>query len=128
MKTGRLTDGLLILSATALAVGSLTACRESTAPSSQPTPLPAAVVKIVTDPATIGAYAPAVVTINAGQEIEWDFVDLNPHTVSADPGSGGYSSRESAKGKTFRHRFDKVGTYSYHCAIHPEMHGIVTVN
>jgi plastocyanin len=127
MKNQRTPPRVPTLITTALALGFVTACSPQTGAATQPSPQPAAVVKVVTDPATIGAYAPGTATISAGQEVEWDFVDLNPHTVSADPGTGAYSSPASAKGRTYRHRYAKAGTYGYHCAIHPEMHGVVKV-
>lgn len=82
---------------------------------------------MVSDPATIGAYDPATVTIRTGEVVAWDFVDLNPHTVSADAGQGGFSSKVSQHGMRYTHRYDHAGTYEYHCAIHPEMHGTVVV-
>ncbi|GAC1336022.1 MAG: hypothetical protein NVSMB17_19520 [Candidatus Dormibacteria bacterium] len=93
-------------------------------PSDQPAAAPAATVKVVPDPATIGAFVEQNVTIKAGQTVQWKFEDLNPHTVS----SGTFDSKPLDKGKSFSHTFAKAGTYMYHCNIHPEMLGTVTVN
>ena len=84
----------------------------------------AATVKIIPDPATIGAFTPPDVTVKAGETVKWEFQDLNPHTVS----SATFSSQPMDKGKTYTHTFAKAGTYMYHCAIHPEMMGTVTVS
>ena len=47
------------------------------------------------------------------------------HTVTADGGS--FGSDPLATGSSFSHVFATVGTYAYHCSIHPEMAGTVTV-
>jgi plastocyanin len=83
-------------------------------------------VKVISDPATIGAFTPQGVSARAGQVVEWDFEDLNPHTVTSDDGL--FTSRASDKGKKYSRRFDKAGTFKYHCYIHPEMLGTVTVS
>jgi YVTN family beta-propeller protein len=65
------------------------------------------------------------ITINAGQTVIWTNNDAVPHTVSSDNGS--WSSGAIAAGKSFSHRFDAPGTFSYHCEIHPAMEAIVVV-
>ena len=115
---------------TALAVLAIAGCG-STAASTQaaPQPKPSATVTVVSDPATIGAYTSATVNVKVGDTVEWVFKDLNPHTASADAGSPqAFSSNVLAGGKTYRHTFAVAGTYNYHCAIHPEMHGSVVVS
>ena len=46
-----------------------------------------------------------------------------PHTVSA----GCFKSDALDTGKTFSYRFDRAGWFSYFCALHPRMQGVVTV-
>ena len=46
------------------------------------------------------------------------------HTVTADDGS--FDSGKTTDGE-FHHAFDKPGTYGYHCSVHPDMKGMVTV-
>jgi YVTN family beta-propeller protein len=65
------------------------------------------------------------VTINEGQTVTWTNNDAVPHTVSADNGT--WTSGEIAAGKSFSHRFDAPGTFSYHCEIHPAMEGTIIV-
>ena len=86
----------------------------------------AATVNIVPDPATIGAFTPPAVTVKTGDTVEWDFQDLNPHTTSSDMGV--WSSLPLTKGKRYSYKFTKPGTYAYHCSIHPEMKGTITVS
>ncbi len=61
-----------------------------------------------------------------GSEVTWTFEDKGvSHNVTADDGS--FRSPDVAKG-TFVHRFDKPGTISYTCTIHPDkMKGTVNV-
>ncbi|MHB8508705.1 MAG: cupredoxin domain-containing protein [Candidatus Dormibacteria bacterium] len=95
------------------------------------TPAPAAAaatVTVIPDPATIGAFTPPAVNIKVGETVLWKFEDLNPHTVTSDTNMGSYSSQPSPKGKEYRHQFNTAGTFHYHCAIHPEMMGTVTVS
>ena len=58
--------------------------------------------------------------------VQWTFVDKNPHSVTADDNTL-FDSTPLADGMTFAFRFDKPGSYAYHCSIHPEMHGTVVV-
>ena len=101
----------------------------STSTSSSPSPAvaaAAATIMVVPDPTTIGTYMPAAVTVKAGDTVAWDFQDINPHTASSDMAV--FSSLPSTKGKTYSYKFTKPGTYKYHCAIHPEMMGTITVS
>lgn len=102
------------------------ACGQAAAPGPASTPVSqaAVTVKVIPDPATIGTFVAPAVTIKAGETVRWEFQDLNPHTVS----SAGFSSEPLTKGKSYSHTFTKPGTYMYHCAIHPEMLGSVTVS
>jgi len=66
------------------------------------------------------------VSVKAGDTVQWSFQDLNPHTASSDMGV--FSSLPLTKGKTYSYKFTKAGVYKYHCSIHPEMMGTVSVN
>ena len=72
------------------------------------------------------AFHPAEVHAPAGAPVLWLFQDGGvPHTVTADNGSFDSGRRVNDE---FRLRFDQPGTYSYHCALHPEMKGRVIVH
>ena len=71
-------------------------------------------------------YAPADATVAAGSEVTWTNNDEAPHTVTFD-GDAVKSSGELKTGDTFSTTFADAGTYSYLCAIHPDMKGKVTV-
>ena len=73
------------------------------------------------------AFTPTDVTVAAGTTVTWTNRDVMPHTVSAGNGPGGFASDGLDTGKTFSHRFDRVGRFSYFCALHPRMQGVVIV-
>jgi plastocyanin len=86
-----------------------------------------AVVKIVSDPNTVGKFDPATVTVTAGQTVEWDFTDNSaPHTVTADDSS--FDSCSQNAGAKFVVTFSKAGDVKYHCTLHAQMLGTVKVS
>jgi plastocyanin len=71
------------------------------------------------------SFAPTVLRISVGTTVTWTNNDPTPHTITADDGS--FESREIKVGGTFGRTFDRAGTFSYHCTIHPSMQGKVEV-
>jgi plastocyanin len=71
------------------------------------------------------AFDPATATIKAGESVTWTNQDSMNHTVVGD--NGEFKSSELANGATFSFKFDKAGTYAYHCSIHPSMKATVVV-
>ena len=71
-------------------------------------------------------FQPAELSVSAGSSVTWNNADDAPHTVTFDDDAV-ESSDELAKGDTFSATFADAGSYSYVCAIHPEMKGSVTV-
>jgi plastocyanin len=70
-------------------------------------------------------YRPDTLDILPGETVLWTNVSTRTHTVTSD--SGAFDSGNLASGKRFSIRFDKVGTYRYHCTIHPSIDGEVDV-
>ena len=70
-------------------------------------------------------FAPGTVMVKPGTTVTWTQQDKDQHTVTADDGS--FGSSPLTTGQTFTHTFTTPGTYHYHCAIHPFMHGTVVV-
>ena len=68
-------------------------------------------------------YKPERIEVPVGKEVVWS-VENGSHTVVADDFS--FSSPIMGSGE-FRHTFSAPGTYNYHCAIIPKMHGTVVV-
>ena len=70
-------------------------------------------------------YRPSKLDVLPGETVTWTNVSLRTHTVTSD--SDQFDSGEVAGGETFARRFDTVGTYPYHCIIHPSITGEVDV-
>ena len=81
-----------------------------------PTTIPVAIKSL--------AFNPATVTIHAGDSVTWTNNDGFDHTVTAD---GGAFNATIHSGQSFTVKFNSVGQFPYHCAIHPSMHGKVVV-
>lgn len=73
------------------------------------------------------AFSPADVTVKKGTTVTWTNQDSATHTVTETDGMTGPDSGDLANGKSYSFTYDTVGTFKYHCAIHPSMTGTVTV-
>jgi plastocyanin len=74
------------------------------------------------------AFSPKVITVPVGTTVHWTNTDSVEHTVTSDDGSSdGPNSQQLATGDTYEFKFNKAGTYKYHCAVHPEMTATVIV-
>ena len=58
--------------------------------------------------------------------VAWTNSDAMVHTVTSDDGR--WSSGAIEPGATWRRRFDRPGTYTFHCTPHPFMKGVVVVH
>ena len=84
------------------------------------------VVKVVSDPNTVGRFDPTPVSVKVGQSVEWDFQDSSaPHTVTADNGS--FDSCSQNSGFKFVVTFNQAGDVKYHCTLHAQMLGDLKV-
>jgi plastocyanin len=72
------------------------------------------------------AFNPAGTTVSAGSKVTWTNSGATAHTVTFDDGSA--DSGNLAPASTFDHTFATAGTFAYHCNIHSQMHGTVTVS
>jgi plastocyanin len=70
-------------------------------------------------------YEPDPVVVQAGGKVIWQNEDTAPHTATADDGS--FNTGTIEKGKLGSATFKEPGTFTYHCEIHPTMHGTVEV-
>ena len=71
------------------------------------------------------SYSPASVTVNVGDTVTWTNSGAQAHTATADDGS--WDTGNIAGGGTDAVTFATAGTFPYHCDIHPQMTGTVTV-
>jgi len=73
------------------------------------------------------AFTAPSVTIKAGQEVVWHNSGNVAHTVTETSGHD-FDSPDIDPGQSYVQTFDKPGTYTYICSIHPDrMHGTVVV-
>ena len=70
-------------------------------------------------------FSPGEVTAAVGETITWTNEDSAPHTATLDDGA--CDTGNIAQGATAGLVFDAAGTYPYHCSIHPNMTGTITI-
>jgi plastocyanin len=70
-------------------------------------------------------FRPLRIEVAAGATVVWTNADAMVHTVTSDDGR--WSSGAIEPGATWRRRFDRPGTYNFHCTPHPFMKGVVVV-
>ena len=73
------------------------------------------------------AFSPASLRVQQGTVVTWTNSDSTAHTITETDGQAGPDSGTLNPGLTYSFKFDKVGTYRYHCAFHPEMTGTIVV-
>jgi plastocyanin len=89
---------------------------------------PAAVtISVQADPTNVGKYSPTPAAAKVGDTVKWTFDDdASQHTVTADDSS--FDSSTHGKGETFTFKFTKAGTFAYHCSLHANMKGSITIS
>ncbi len=71
------------------------------------------------------AFSPKTITIKKGQSITWTNEDSAGHSATADDNS--WDTGVLPQGQSKSLPFTKTGTFTYHCSVHPDMHGTVIV-
>lgn len=66
------------------------------------------------------AFNPKDLKIKVGSKVTWTNEDTASHTATSDD-DGVFDTKTLKKGASGSHTFDKAGTFSYHCNIHPTM-------
>lgn len=101
----------------------------STSPSSTPEPAPAGSTTISmvngASALTSTAYSPNPITVSVGTTVSWLNNDSTTHTAAAN--GGAFASPGVAPNSRFNFTFTSAGTFPYHCTIHPNMVGTITV-
>ena len=72
------------------------------------------------------AFSPSTITILVNSTVIWTNFDQVAHTVTSDTGL--FDSGNIASSNTYSFKFTSIGTFTYHCKIHPSMTGTVIVN
>ena len=70
------------------------------------------------------AFRPRNLTIDRGTVVRWVNRGDRPHTTTSDTSLWNHTL---APGETFSRRFRRMGTFAYHCSIHPQMTARVIV-
>jgi plastocyanin len=73
------------------------------------------------------AFSPASLTVKVGTTVTWMNMDSAPHTVTVSSGPVKFNSPNLQKGDVYTYTFKTAGTYSYYCAVHPDMTAKVVV-
>src|SRR5215218_11369374 len=71
-------------------------------------------------------FSPDQMTVAPGTTVTWVNDGQQPHTSTADDGT--WDSGTLQPGDDYSFTFDKPGTYTYHCSIHPDMTATITVS
>ncbi|HET7390720.1 MAG TPA: hypothetical protein VFJ51_07840 [Nitrososphaeraceae archaeon] len=74
-------------------------------------------------------FVPSRVNLHVGNTIKWIDTDTVSHTITSATFNGLVWPQGSSQGpSTFSHTFDRSGTFSYFCQIHPYMTGVAFVD
>ena len=71
------------------------------------------------------SFTPATITVPVGTQVTWTNRDDIPHTIVTEDKT--IKSKALDTDEKFSTTFDKPGTYSYFCSIHPTMKGTIVV-
>jgi plastocyanin len=71
------------------------------------------------------SFTPATITVAVGTQVTWTNRDDIPHTIVTEDQT--IKSKALDTDEKFSATFDKPGTYSYFCSIHPKMKGTIVV-
>ena len=72
-------------------------------------------------------FSPGTLTVPVGTTVTWTNRDFDVHTVTADDAPPTFKSAGLDTDDSFSFTFNKAGTYSYHCSLHPHMTGKIVV-
>jgi plastocyanin len=73
------------------------------------------------------SFGPQALTVSLGTTVTWVNRDDIPHTVVSSDDPKVFKSKVLDTDEKFSFKFEKAGTYSYFCSIHPKMTGKVVV-
>jgi plastocyanin len=78
---------------------------------------------------TISNYSfnPADITVKKGTTLTWTNQDSVAHTITENDGKTGPHSQDIKQGQSYSFTYNTVGTFAYHCSVHPSMLGKVVV-
>ena len=120
----RLLNASLFLSSVLVVVG----CGSSSKTPTTANPAAGTPVSIRNNAIGLGsmAYGDNPIVITAGTTLTWTNQDSIAYTSTADS-AGTFDSGNLTPGQSYSYKFDKAGTYTYHCTYHSRMMGTVQV-
>ena len=71
------------------------------------------------------SFAPETLTVTVNRTVTWVNKDDVPHVIASNDGL--FKSKALDTDDKFSFTFDKAGTYSYYCSVHPKMVGKIVV-
>ncbi len=117
---------ILILAAAVATATIASACGSSSSSPSSPSGTTADVtIQIVADRGS-SSYNPSPTTVRVGQSVAWHNADSIAHDSTQDSGrfqTGTLNAGATSTAVTM----STAGTFTYHCSIHPDMVGTITV-
>jgi plastocyanin len=69
-------------------------------------------------------YMPRILTVRKGTTVVWTNSSHTPHSATR---RGSFDTGLIRPGRSASIRFDRKGTFSYFCTVHPFMHGKIIV-
>jgi plastocyanin len=136
---------ILALTAALFLIGACSGGGATTAPSAAASEAPAASEPAASEPAAGGAactpstaagevaaeiadfeFSPADISATVGQTVTFTNNDSAPHTATLDDDS--CTTENLNQGDSGGLTFNAAGSYPFHCAIHPDMKGTITVS
>lgn len=73
------------------------------------------------------SFSPSTLTTRVGENVTWTNTNSVQHNVVSDSLADPFTSGILNNGQTYTHQFNQVGTFPYHCSIHPTMTGTIIV-
>jgi plastocyanin len=70
-------------------------------------------------------FTPSSLTVKQGTRVIWQNQDGMDHTVTSN--NGLFDSGNIRNKGSFSYKFTDMGTYQYHCRLHPQMQGSIIV-
>jgi plastocyanin len=72
------------------------------------------------------AFLPSTLTVASGTTVTWTFEGVT-HNVTFTAATGVPADIPNSANTTVQRTFSTVGTFAFHCSIHPQMTGTITV-
>ena len=78
--------------------------------------------------AAVANFEWGAVSAKVGDVVTWTNSDSAPHAVALDDGSCSMSDNIAASGGTRSLKFNVAGSFPFHCSVHPNMKGTITIS